>query len=150
MATAFVVVGTLFVALAMGWFLISKRGLPVRDLEPAERFWYSREAAILFTELSPLILSLKEREELLELELPRMDASRAEEIREAMGRTGAHEMWSTFARASTFVEENPKRAVEQLRCLRPRLQECVRSSDELLYRGLASGKVERGEGDAGS
>lgn len=151
LATAFVVVGTLFVVLAIGWFLISKRRVLVRDLEPAERFWYSREAAILLTELAPLILSLKEREQSLELELLNMDASRAQEVREAIGRTGSHEMWSTFARASAFVEENPKHAVEKLRCLRPRLQECVRSLDELLYRGLASGTpVERGEGDGGS
>lgn len=148
LATAFVVVGTLFVALAIGWFLLGKRGLPGRDLDPAERSWYSREAAVLLVELAPLILSLKEREESLGLELPSADASRARKVQEAMRRTGSGELWSAFARASALVEEDPKRAAEQLRRLRPRLQACVTWLDEWLDRGLGSGTpVERGDGD---
>lgn len=148
LATAFVVVGALFVALAIGWFLLGKRGLPVRDLDPAERSWYSREAAVLLAELAPLILLLKEREQSLGLGLRSVDASRAREVQEAMRRSGSRELWSVFARASALVEEHPKRAVEQLRWLRPRLQECVKALDGLLDRGLASGTpVERGEGD---
>ncbi|HEX2728193.1 MAG TPA: hypothetical protein VHM16_00475 [Rubrobacteraceae bacterium] len=145
LATAFMVLGTLFVVLAIGLFLLGKWGLPVRDLEPAERFWYSKEVTVMLVELAPLILSLKEREQ--SLDLLGVDDVWGREVRDAMNRTETHELWSEFARASALAEEDPKRAVEQLRRLRPRLQECVMELDELLDSGLAPGMpVERGEG----
>lgn len=151
LATGLLMVGTLFVAVSSGWFLLAKRGLPVRDPAPAERSWYSQEAAVLLAELAPLVLALRDREQALGLELPLMDVPRAREVHEAMERARTGELWSAFARASTLVEEDPKRAAEQLRWLRPRLQECVTSLGALLGTRLASGaQVERGEGHGGS
>lgn len=147
LATVFVV-GTMFVALAIGWFVFLKRGLAVRDTDFAEHTWYSRETAVLLAELAPLILALEEREQSLELELLRADASKAREVREAMSSAETREVWSAFARASALVEEDPKRATEQLRRLRPRLQKRVKALDGLLNkRSVSRMLVERGEGD---
>ncbi|HET7478285.1 MAG TPA: hypothetical protein VFJ72_02090 [Rubrobacteraceae bacterium] len=150
LVTGLLLAGVLFLALTTGWFLVTKRTLPVRDLEPVEIVWYSREAEAVLLEVAPLFMALDERERTIEAYLRSVDASRAREVREAVRLTGVRELWSSFARASALVEDDPLRGVDELRRLRPMLRECVTSLDGLMDRLKLEVAEEKGEKNARS
>ena len=152
--TALVLCGTVFLGLALWRFLMQERYRgPGAVLSPVEREWAVRRVGEAFAELAPRALLLNRLETAVGSAL--RDGSAGGPGTDARGRlerVGLDEFWRDFARASALGEEDPARAVCELRRVGVRLERCLEELEEI-GRALRVGQGGRvsaeGEKDAG-
>ena len=149
-ATVLLLLGVVFVALVLGWFLLGERyRLSAEGLGPAERAWVAREAGDLLAELAPQAIMLAEKERAVEAALQERGGEVGAAARRRLEGADLCGFWDAFARSSVLVEEDPARAVGELPDLRSFLEGGLEACDEVLgMLGVApetAEPVERGE-----
>ena len=152
--TALVLCGTVFLGLALWKFLMQERHRdPGATLRPVEREWAVRRVEEAFAELAPRVLLLNRLETAVESALRDGSADGPwPDVRGRLERIGLDEFWRDFARVSAFGEEDPARAVSELRRVGVRLERCLEELEEIgrvLRVGQGGWMSAEGEKDAG-
>lgn len=123
-------VAGLFVAVVLGWFIAGEQyRRPPAALSPVERARMVREAEEYLAGLAPAVILLSEKEKAVEVALAGVQEGAA---RDLLHEVSVGEFWREFAVVSALVEEDPVRAIRELRRLRIRLENSISGLDSVL------------------